>query len=469
MNAAPRKHSPASASVPTAPQSWPEPPAQLAAIRTVPRDPRYAALSSTYMRRGRPAAVFSARGDTDVSAVVAYAAEVRRTTGVRVPFSIRSGGHGISGAATNSDGIVLDLSALNRVAVVEADDGIFRAQAGATWGAVAHALAPLDRALTSGNFGGTGVGGLVTAGGIGFFARSQGLTLDHARRLRVVTADGSARWVDGIHEPELFWALRGGAAQGGIVVDAELHAPHLGSNAGGAAVIHHEVQYLLDDLPLFVSRWGAWVRESPRELESFIMLQSTGDGRTVVQARNLWANDRIDEAQSTLEDGLNIGRVLEQHATVTPYPRLVPDPGRTNTRPPLEMRSALIDHADADLGRAIGDALTHEATLLVELRALGGAVNDVDSDATAWAGRHQEAFVATWAHPLGVERVRTSFASVLELATGSYGAYSTDTTAAAANRVWPGSTGDRLRNVADRYDPERLFDQGLVLPRATSD
>ncbi|KAM9861515.1 Mitomycin radical oxidase [Leucobacter sp. BZR 635] len=465
MSTAPQEDAQALVSDHSTTLAWPDVPQPLAAIRSLPRDPRYAALSSTYMRSGRPAVVFSARDDEDVSAVVTYAAEVRRLTGGRVPLSIRSGGHGISGAATNTGGIVLDLSGLNRIAAGDAEDGLFLAQAGATWGAVARALAPCDRALTSGNFGGTGVGGLVTAGGIGFFARSQGLTLDNVTRLRVVTADGSARWVDQRHEPDLFWALRGGATQGGIVVDAELHAPRLGSIGGGATVIHHEVQYLVDDLPGFVNDWGAWVRESPRELESFLMLQPAGDRRTVVQARHLWANDRIDEAQPTLEAGLNIARVLEQRAIATPYARLVPPPGRTSTRPPLEMRSALVDRSDARLGMAIRDALTHEATLLVELRALGGAVSDVAVPETAWAGRHQEAFVATWAHPFGEASVRASFSSVDELATGSYGAYSTDTTAAAANRVWPGVTGDRLRAVSDRYDPERLFDQGLVLPR----
>lgn len=442
---------------------WPEPPAGLAEIRTLPGEPGYAALSSTYMRRGSPAAAFSARNGEDVSAVVTYATEVRRETGERVPFSVRSGGHGISGSATSDGGIVLDLSGLARVRIADPDVGTFTAQAGATWGAVARELAPLDRALTSGNFGGTGVGGLVTAGGIGFFARSQGLTLDHARRLHVVTADGGARWVDRHHESELFWALRGGATQGGIVIDAELDAPLLGSTAGRATVIHQEVQYLVDDLPAFVRDWGDWVRAAPRELESFLMFQSTGGGRTFAQARNLWANDRLDEARATLEYGLDIAQVLDQHATASPYPHLVPDPGRSHTRPPLDMRAALVDRADERLGAAIGDALAHPATMLVELRALGGAVHDVAARDTAWAGRHQEAFVAAWAHPLGEATVDESFAGVQSLATGSYGAYSTDTRSDAAERVWPGETGRRLRAVMARYDPERLFDQGLVL------
>lgn len=444
---------------------WPALPASLAAIELRRGAAGFSSRGSSYMRRGSPEVVFAVRDEDDVRAVVSYAAGVRLASGERVPFSVRSGGHGISGAATNDGGIVLDLSGLKRVTVADPDSGRVVAEAGANWGAVASAVAPFDRALTSGNFGGTGVGGLVTAGGIGFFARSQGLSLDHVERLRVVTADGAARWVDGTTEPELFWALRGGATQGGVVVEAELTAPFLGSMAGDASVIHQEVQYLTDDLPGFVRAWGEWIRDAPREAESFLMLQATGDGRTVVQARNVWANDRVEAARPTLEAALGLAPVMQQHATSAPYPALVPSPGGFHTRSPLEMRSALIDHADEALGVAFGESLAHGATLIGELRSLGGAVADVPPEATAWAGRHQEAFAATWAHPTQSAIVDESFAPLSELGTGSYGAYSTDTSAEAAERVWPGETGRRLRAVADRFDPDRLFDSGLVLPR----
>src|SRR5690606_29492236 len=146
---------------------------------------------------------------------VRYAAAVRAAAGRRVPFSIRSGGHGIAGTSTNDGGIVLDLRAL---AAVEVDPTtrLVTIGAGATWGEVAEALSPLGLVISSGNFGDTGVGGLATAGGIGFFARSQGLTLDAVRRVRLVTADGAIRWVDADTEPDLFWAVRGGGSQVGV-------------------------------------------------------------------------------------------------------------------------------------------------------------------------------------------------------------------------------------------------------------
>ena len=448
-------------------RGWPELPAALRAIATRPNEAGYGPRSGTYLRRGAPALILAAGTEPEAAAAVRYAAAVRERAGElspgRVPFSVRSGGHGLSGSGTNDGGIVLDLSGLAQVRVAGDGTGRFTAQAGATWGRVAAALGPQDRALSSGNIGGTGVGGLITAGGVGFFARAQGLSLDHVQRLRVLDGRGNVRWVDAERDAERFWALRGGATQAGIVLEAVLDAPRLGSSAGDASVIHQEVQYLLTDLPGFVEAWGDWMREAPREAESFLMLQARGDGRTMVQARNVWANDHIEQARATLEAALGLAPVLGQQAVVVPYPRLVPDPGRTATRSPIEMRSALVNRADATLGAALEQTLGHRSTMLAELRALGGAVADVPSAATAWAGRHQEALVATWAHPDGARAADEGFAPVRALGSGSYGAYATETGSAAAERAWPGATGTRLRAVADRVDPDRLFDAGLVL------
>ncbi|WP_022890063.1 FAD-binding oxidoreductase [Agromyces italicus] len=446
---------------------WPALAPSLAEIVVTAGDPAYAHARSNYMRIGSPTAVFQPATEEGVRSAVMYAAEVRRLTGERVPLSVRSGGHGISGASTNDGGIVIDLSKLSGFEELAPSASLVRVGAGSTWGQVSARLAPHGRALTSGNVGPTGVGGIATSGGIGYFARSQGLTLDHVRRVRVVTADGGIRWVDDEQDPELFWALRGGATHAGIAVDFILDAPMIGSGAPGAPILHQEVEYAVDDLSGFVERWGSWINGAPREAESFLMMQAMGDGRTWVRAQNVWANDDTATARPVLESALALGRVLDHHTVALPYPRLVPHRGGSHTRQqPLEMRAALIDRADRALGEAMSSALVHRATMLGEIRALGGAVSDVPAGATAWAGRHQEAFAATWIHPLGTDAADESFAALRESSTGSYGAYSTDTRPTEAARAWPGATGERLGRTADQVDPERLFDRGLVLPRS---
>lgn len=446
--------------------SWPALPAELKAIARTPEHRDYHRIRSSYMRQGHPSVIFMAETETHVQQAVSYATNARQATGTAIPFSVRSGGHGIAGTSTNDHGIIVDLTHLDRIEVNDPERGAFTAQAGADWGTVARTLMPHDLALTSGNVGSTGVGGLATAGGVGFFARSQGLTLDHVRRVRLVTADASIKWVDAEHDPDLFWAARGGATQAGIAVDIEFDAPRLESQAGNASIIHQEVQYLVTDVGEFTQRWGDWMAQAPRAAESFLILQNAGGGRTAVQALNVWANDDIGAARPTLEAALGLAQVRYQQASALPYATLIPPPQhRHPSGQVVKMRDVLIDRADLATGEAAAASLQHDATILVELRALGGAVADTPSSATAWAGRHQEVLAATWIQPTTPELVAESFAPLHTLGTGSYGAYSSDTSAAAAALTWPGETGDRLRKISDLVDPDRLFDGGLVLPK----
>ncbi|MBP1326595.1 hypothetical protein JOF28_001827 [Leucobacter exalbidus] len=446
---------------------WPDLPAALSEQAVLPEHADYWRLRSSYMRVGTPGVVLRPRHEDEVALAIGYAGTVRGELGTAVPFSVRSGGHGISGSSTNTDGIVLDLSHLRDIELLDVQAGTFRVGAGATWGDVAAVLTPHDLALSTGNFGDTGVGGLATAGGVGYLARSQGLTIDHVQRVKLATADGRVRWVDAHHEPDLFWAVRGGATQVGIALEFEITAPRLHSSSGDAAIIHQHIQYQVSDLPAFTEAWGDWIRAAPREAESFLMIQPAGNGRAVVEARNVWANDDTDAAIPTLQAAESLGRVLGNQAQICSYPAIIPTPRQQHTgQQRIQMRDVLVDRADAELGAALAASLTHSATLLTELRALGGAVSDVDALATAWAGRHQEVLAATWVHPRDIAAIDASFAPIQALGTGMYGAYSSDTRPSAAQLTWPGETGRKLRAVTEQADPDLLFDQGLHL-RAT--
>lgn len=445
---------------------WPAIPQGLAAQLITPHDAGYALSRSSYMAVGSPALVVMAEHEEHAQEAIAYAAQVRRSTAEHVKFSVRSGGHGIAGSSTNDGGIILDTSRMNSAELIDIDEGIFRAQSGATWGTIANLLAPHDLALTSGNFGDTGVGGLGTAGGVGYFARSQGLTIDHVLRARLITADGSIRWVDASHDPDLFWAVRGGATHAGVVTELEFDAPRLNSATGDARIIHQQVTQIVSDLPAFTAAWGQWIRSAPREMESFLMIQRYADGQIAVQARNVWANDQVIAARPTLQAALELAPVVAQQAELISYPQLVPSPGSAHVgQQRIKMRDVLVDQVNAPLGEAILQALDHRGTLIVELRALGAAVSDIPTAQTAWASRHQEALVASWLHPLPLDEQDAAFAPLQLLGTGSYGAYSSDIRASAAHLTWPGTTGAKLKDIAQRVDPHHLFDQGLTLTR----
>src|SRR5690606_24791023 len=152
----------------------------------------------------------------DVQRAVRFAA----ASGRRI--AVRGGGHSAAGLSTVDGGIVIDLRALNAVEVLS--ENRVRVGGGALWRQVAEALGPHGLAISSGDTADVGVGGLTLSGGIGWMVRRHGLTLDHLRRVELVTAGGDILDVDGSQHPELFWALRGGGGGYGIVTAFEFQA-----------------------------------------------------------------------------------------------------------------------------------------------------------------------------------------------------------------------------------------------------
>src|SRR5690606_8369689 len=125
---------------------------------------------------------------------------------------------------TNDGGLVLDLGRLAEIELIDSDRHLVRIGGGATWGAVADALAPHGLAISSGDTRGVGVGGLTLGGGIGWKLRRYGLALDALVAAELVTADGSLVRVDAEQQPDLFWAIRGGGGNFGVVTAFEFAA-----------------------------------------------------------------------------------------------------------------------------------------------------------------------------------------------------------------------------------------------------
>ena len=132
-------------------------------------------------------------------------------------LSVRGGGHGFPGFGTNDGGVVIDLSQLASVEIIDSERHLVRIGGGATWGQVAAALAPHGLAISSGDTKSVGVGGLTLAGGIGWKVRKYGLALDNVTAADVVTASGEVVHASAAENPELFWAIRGGGGNFGIV------------------------------------------------------------------------------------------------------------------------------------------------------------------------------------------------------------------------------------------------------------
>ncbi|MEO7122197.1 MAG: LLM class flavin-dependent oxidoreductase [Lacisediminihabitans sp.] len=174
-------------------------PDSIAANAIEPGDAGYSRVKSTYLRGGTPGLVIQVHNTGEVVDALAFA-----RSNPEVPLGLRSGGHGISGRSTNDGGIIIDLSPMKAIEVMDELTRRVRIEPGARWKDVALALAPHGWALSSGDYGGVGVGGLATAGGVGWLVREHGLTIDHLRAVEMVLADGSVVRADEQENPDLF-------------------------------------------------------------------------------------------------------------------------------------------------------------------------------------------------------------------------------------------------------------------------
>lgn len=411
--------------------------------------PEYAALRSTYTLTRRPELVLRPRDEHEVAAAVRYAA----ASGL--VLSVRSGGHGLAGTSSNDGGIVIDLGAFREVTVLDAP--LVRIGAGARWGEVAARLAPVGLAISSGDHGNVGVGGLAVAGGVGWLTRSFGLTIDRVRAATVVTASGDIIRVDHT-QPELLWALRGAGDALGIVTSFDIEAMPLGDI--GIAQIAMKADAGGDTL----RRWSEHLAQAPHGLTTNGMLFSQGASGFVLQLTAVVASEDQNEIRRLVEPLAQLGvRTLGLQARIAPYTALIsadqlhPNVGQQ----PSNTTNALFPTFDAPTAKAVMALAAHPASAFVQLRSLGGVVNDMPADATAWAHRHQQALVVASTFPPDDGRgLDAAFAPLREHADGAYRNFESRPHWGSLQKTFPGTTGERVREIRERLDPEGVLRRG---------
>jgi hypothetical protein len=194
----------------------------------VPGDSDYEEARSVYngMIDRRPAVIARCRDAADVMSAIAYGRSNNLT------ISVRGGGHNANGLGVWDDALVIDLSEMRGVDV-EPDTRSVRVQGGAVWGDVDHATHPFGMAVPTGIISTTGVGGLTLGGGVGNLARQFGLTIDSLLSADVVLADGSMVTASESSHPDLFWALRGGGGNFGVVTSFRFKCHDVANVVGG--------------------------------------------------------------------------------------------------------------------------------------------------------------------------------------------------------------------------------------------
>lgn len=433
-------------------------PASLAATAVEPGDHGYARYTSSYLRGGAPGLVLRPRTVAEVQEAVAVAARHRD-----VPLGILSAGHGISGRSLNDGGLVIDVSALNAVEVLDPATGHVRVGPGSTWFDVAQALAPHGLAITSGDYGGVGVGGLATAGGVGWFARSHGLTIDHLRSADVVLADGSLVTASADENPDLFWGVRGAGANFGVAVSFDLTAARVGT-IGFALLV-----FDADDTATFLERWGAAVEAADRSVTGQVLLGRRQGGRRYAQAMLVVESGDADSVVERLQPIADVAPLVQQQVVLTTYDQVLglfhnDEPQQGSGEP--NSHSGLADHLTPDLARELTRLLDTGASYFFSIRAVGGAVADVAPDATAYAGRGASFSLAGFG--LG-SLFDDAWERLVPHLSGSYLSFESGIGDLWLERAFPPAHLARLRDLKRRYDPTGLFRDNFYVAPATDE
>jgi FAD/FMN-containing dehydrogenase len=425
----------------------------------LPGDDDYTRASTVYARAGTPAIVVQPADETEAAIAVAFARDNRLT------LSVRGGGHSGAGYGTNDGGVVIDLSLLSGVEVL--DDGLVRVGGGATWGAVAAALRDHDLAISSGDTASVGVGGLTLGGGVGWMVREHGLALDHLVEARVVLADGQVVTANEFENSDLFWALRGGGGNFGIVTRFTFRAHHLDGVVAGV------IQFEPDDLATMLRGWRGVMREAPEKLNTtFLWMPSFPGMQGGPQVAVCYADSDHEAADAAIAPLLELGAVTGNTVAATAYSEIL---GEAHAPEGVRMANnngfaAQFDDATiADLAAMF--AQTPASVLMI--RYLRGAFNRVEPDATAFAYRDSEVLVISAAFfppdaPVeAVDAYQSRWDSLLPHLQGLYGNFSMLASDVATPLMFPHATLARLEAVKAELDPFNLFDQNHnIRPRA---
>lgn len=419
-----------------------------------PGQPAYDAVSRTVLASGQPMAVLQVADVADVQVAVLFA------VGAGLPLAVRGGGHSFQGFGTNDGGLVIDLSRLSAVSMLDEDRHLVRVGGGATWGQVATALAPHGLAISSGDTKSVGVGGLTLGGGIGWKVRSRGLALDNLVGAEVVTAGGVVVHASVDEHPDLFWALRGGGGNFGIVTAFDFQA-HPTTD-----VFFGSISFPAPEAATVIHGWADYLRAAPEQLTSTVSLANpfAGGPSAPVVVQVAFDGDEVSAATRAIDPIRRLGTVLSDDVAVMPYADVleegaVPPPGLQ-----FASRNALVDKESVtEALRVVADVAVAEGSPFIGLRSLGGAMSRVPDDATAYAHRQAELLVLTMsAGPPAVvaaarPRVDEMWASLAPHVIGAYANFLTRVTDEEVGAIYPAETRERLAAIKRDYDPGNLF------------
>ena len=407
----------------------------------------------------RPALIVRAADAADVASTVILA----RESGLAL--SVRGGGHSLAGYGTNDGGIVLDLGAMKGLHI-DPERRLAWAQPGLTAGEYTVAAAAHGLATPFGDTGSVGISGLTLGGGIGWLARKYGLAIDALEAVEIVTADGRQVTASAESHPDLFWAVRGGGGNFGVVTRFQFRLYPVGEILGGALFMPATRDVLRSLVPIASS--------APEELTtiSFLMALPPAPfvpaelvGTMSLAIMFVWSGDP-EAGQAAIQPFREVATPLVDMVMPMPYPGIYQILAEAEKRALGIHRSRFLDALDDEAIDAILAAMAAPSSprAMIQLRVLGGAMARVPADATAFAHRAAPVMfliIAQYDDP-ATEPEHVAWTDALHEAVGAHdaGVYANFLEAEGDERIraaYPGGTYERLADVKRRYDPSNLF------------
>lgn len=435
----------------------------LRARLTLPEDAGYDEARAVWngMIDRRPAMIARCANASDVMAAVNFAREHA------LPLTVKAGGHSVSGKAICDDGLVIDLSAMNAVRV-NPEAQTAQVGAGATWGDFDQEAQAFALATTGGVDSRTGVAGLTLGGGLGYLARKFGLTVDNLLAADVVTADGELRHASADKNPDLFWALRGGGGNVGVVTSFEFQLHEVGPELLVAQIFHP-----YENAREVLHRYRDYMAQAPDEVGCYALIvhvppvapfPEERHGKPAVALVGCYAGS-IEEGEEALAPLSSLGDPILNAVQPMPYTALqssfdagFPKGGRYYWKSQYlgEFADDAIEGV-VEYGSALPGAMT-----AVGLEAMGGAVNRVDPTATAFPHRDAAfnfSIFAGWTEPEDdadiIAWTRQFHDAITPYSTG--GTYVNYLDRDDNRRAAYGPNYERLLQVKQAWDPDDVF------------
>jgi len=417
----------------------------------------------------RPAAVIRVANVSDVAAVINFA----RATDLEL--AVRSGGHSVGGHSGTEGGLVIDLRDLNSIEIDREASTVW-AGTGLSSGEVTRAVEQHGLIVGFGDSGTVGIGGLTLGGGIGYMVRKHGLTIDSLLAAELVTAAGDILVADADHHPDLFWALRGGGGNFGVVTRLKFKLNPLPSFVGGPLVLPATAENiakfaeLADAAPEALSTIALVMPIPP---VPFVPAEFHG---TLALIGMMAFSGTPDAATQALAPFRAIATPIADLVGPAPYSAMYAMDPPPEMRPAVSCRSRFVDRFSVeDAARMLAALEACPSPMKMgQVRVLGGAYSRIATDATAFAHRRSKVMVAFLAMYEGGAEVTAHFD---RWATSALDTVSKTNAVAYVNflgleggeglrAAYPGSTWDRLRQIKAKYDPENLFRLNQNIPPA---